>query len=275
MTARAGLEAAAQRLAAEGVPDARREARLLLLAAGGPDPLLDPQAPLDPVAGTFYAMVRRRRAREPFAYIVGHREFYGLRLSVRPGVLVPRPETEGLVEHALALAPAAGRVADLCTGSGAVAAALAVERPDLVVDAVDISPAALEVARDNIAALRLQDRVRLHQGDLWAALPEGSYNLCTCNAPYVTEAEWEAAEPEVRRWEPQVALVAPEGWPALYRRLAEGAVGRLVPGGHLLAEIGAGQGEGIAAVFQAAGLGEVRILPDLAGRPRYAVGRCR
>lgn len=273
MTAGAALEEAAARLAAAGVPDPRREGRLLLMAAGAPDPLLAPEAPLGPEAPAVARAVARRVLREPFAYIVGQREFYGLSLAVGPGVLVPRPETEGLVARAAALAPTGGCVADICTGSGAVAAALAWARPDLRVAAADISPEALAIAAANVARLGLAGRVRTHLGDLWAALPPGRYALCTCNPPYLDADEWSAAEPEVRQWEPPIALVAPEGWRALYGRLAAGARTRLIPGGHLLVEIGAAQGPEVAAIFTAAGLADVAVMPDLAGRPRYVGGR--
>ncbi len=273
MTARAAVEEAARQLAVAGVPAPRREGRLLLLAVGGPDVLLEPAAELGPAASAFAMAVARRARREPFAYIVGYREFYGLRLAVGPDVLIPRPETEGLVEHAARLAPPGGRAADLCTGSGAVAIALAWTRPDLVIDASDLFPAALEVARVNLAACEIGARVRLHQGDLWEALPAAAYDVCTCNPPYVATEEWERLEPEVREWEPEVALVPAGGWRAMYRRLAAGASTRLAPGGWLLAEIGGGQGAAVAAIFAEAGLGDVQVRADLAGLPRYCLGR--
>ena len=273
MTARAAVEEAARQLGATGVPEPRREGRLLLLAVGGPDVLLSPEALVGAAAPAFASAVARRARREPFAYIVGQREFHGLRLAVGPDVLIPRPETEGLVAHAARLAPPGGRAADLCTGSGAVAVALAHGRPDLTVDASDLSPAALAVARANVLAHGLEARVRLHGGDLWDALPSTPYDICTCNPPYVAPADWERLEPEVRDWEPAIALVPAGGWRAIYRRLAVGARARLAPAGWLVAEVGAGQGAAVAALFGAAGLEEVAVLEDLAGLPRYCLGR--
>lgn len=272
MTVAMALSQAAARLGAAGVPDPRREARWLLLATGAPDPLLYPESPLAEHGAAFHQAVARRERREPFAYIVGRREFYGIDLTVGPAVLIPRPETEGLVERALELAPLRGWVADLCTGSGAVAVALALRRPDLRVDAADISAPALDVAAANARRHGLEARLRLYRGDLWAALPEAAYALCTCNPPYVEEGQWPALEPEVRDWEPRMALVTSEGWAEIYRRLAAGAMERLAPGGRLVAEIGAGQDAAVADIFSGAGLRRVRVAPDLAGMPRYAEG---
>jgi release factor glutamine methyltransferase len=193
-------------------------------------------------------------------------------------VLIPRPETEDLVERALALLPPGGYAADLGTGSGAIALALADERPDVRVDATDLSGEALEVAAANALRCGLQDRIRLFAGDLWTALPAecaGSYDLVVCNPPYVEAAELPGLEPEVARWEPALALVAPEGWRALYARLAGGAGRWLRRGGWLVAEVGAGRSEEVAALFAEHGLGEIGIRADLAGIPRLVEGRAR
>src|SRR5262249_43985220 len=156
------------------------------------------------------ALVVRRRAREPVAYILGKREFYRHELEVTRDVLVPRPETELLVDRALELLAeaSAARVLDVCTGSGAIALSLALARPSLRIDATDISDAALKVAGRNISKLGVEERVRLHQGDLFAALPEpASYALITVNPPYVAAAELDTLAPEVLEHEPRIALV--------------------------------------------------------------------
>lgn len=268
---------AAPVLAAAGVPQARREARLLLRATSGRDPWLEPEAEVPGVAEeAFRRAVARRSAREPFAYVVGRRWFRALELAVDPRVLIPRPETEALVAEAARLLPPGGAAVDLCTGSGAVALALAAERPDTAVTATDLCAAALAVAEENAARLGLLPRVRLRQGDLWAALPpspSGCVDVCTCNPPYVEEGEWAGLEPEVRDWEPRAALVPPEGWRALYARLAAGAEEHLRPGGWLLCEVGAGQGDAVAALFRGPAWERADVLPDLAGLPRVVRAR--
>jgi release factor glutamine methyltransferase len=255
-----------------GVEAPRREAVYLVRALCGVDPRLDPARTLDPeqLARCLEAFARRRE-REPFAYVVGRREFWDLDLEVPRGVFVPRPETELVVERALAHLPAGGRAADLGTGSGAIAVALAVACPGLRVDATDVDPTALQVAAANARRHGVADRVRLLAGDLWAALPReamGRYDLVASNPPYVDAAAWEGLEPEVRRWEPRHALVPERGWRELYRDLTEGAARWLAPGGWLVLEVGLGQAEAVAACCRTAGLEAVAIWPDLAGIPR-------
>ncbi len=266
---------AADRLAAAGVPAAGREARLLLRAVASVDARLHPLAEIPAeVAGAYAAVVERRARREPYAYITGRREFFGLSLEVDRHVLIPRPETELLVERALALAPRGAMTCDLCTGSGAVALALAAQRPDLQLTATDISGEALSVAERN--ARRLGLRLRLFAGDLWAALPasdRGTLDLCTCNPPYVDAADWLGLDPEVRSWEPRQALVPPEGWGCFLHRLVAGAAEWLKPGGWLLAEVGVGQALAAGDLFVRNGLTEVRSHHDLAGIPRVIEGR--
>ncbi|MBX0327082.1 peptide chain release factor N(5)-glutamine methyltransferase [Oscillochloris sp. ZM17-4] len=225
------------------------------------------------LADTFSGLVARRAGGEPVAYIVGHKEFYGLELAVDRRVLVPRPETELLVELALAAAGrmAAGRadplrIADIGTGSGAIAVALGVSLPESQIDAVDISAEALEVARANVARHGLAERVRLLRGDLLAPL-EGRYDLIVSNPPYTILAE---VEPNVYAHEPHLALAG--GGPAgadIYRQIFASATERLRPGGALLCEIGAWQGALVADMARAAfPAGEVRVARDLAGHDR-------
>ena len=275
MTAGALVAAAATALAEAGVEGPVREAGLLLRAIAATDARLHPEAELGrDVAATYVAAVGRRARREPYAYIVGYREFAGVDIEVTRDVLIPRPETEMLVQRAQVLAPPGATVCDLCTGSGCIALALAKQRPDLEITATDISAAALAVAERNAA--RLGVPVRLRPGDLWQALPvaqRGRLDLCTCNPPYVEAGDLAALAREVRDWEPGIALVPAAGWRSLYRRLASGAVDWLRPGGHLLCEVGAGQAADVAGIYRSAGLVQVRTEADLAGMPRMVEGR--
>lgn len=277
MTAVAVAQWGAARLAQAGLPEPRREARLLLRAVAEVDTIMDPQREIEPdCAATYVAAIGRRASREPFAYIVGRRFFRETVLEVDHRVLIPRPETEGVVDRALALAPGAALAADLCTGSGAIAIALASELPDLHVDATDISASALEVARRNVQRHALDGRMVLWLGDLWDALPteyQGGYDLCTCNPPYVDAADFDRLQPEVRLWEPRIALVPEQGWMAVYSRLASGATRWLRPGGWLIVEVGQGQADVVGDLFGRAGLGEVTVHADLAGIPRVVEGR--
>lgn len=276
MTVREAVTAGQARLAAAWVPAPGREARLLLSATAGVDARLDPDRELPVPAVVAYGRALDRRCRrEPFAYITGWREFYGLPLHVDPRVLIPRPETELLVERALARAPLNPVVADLCTGSGAVALAVAAQRPDARVIATDLSAAALQVAEGNAARLGLP--CRFLAGDLWCALPADlrrSLDVCTCNPPYVDAGDLGALQPEVRDWEPRAALVPPDGWAALQARLAAGAAEWLRPGGWLLTEVGAGQAGTVTEILRRHGLAEVAAWPDLGGVERVVEGRC-
>jgi release factor glutamine methyltransferase len=231
-TVRDALGAATDALAAAGVEEARLDAEVLLSEATGWERaalLADGAAELEPAAARrFGELVRRRLRREPVAYIVGSKGFRRLELAVDRRVLVPRPETELLVEVAVELAPR--RVLDVGTGSGAIALAVADELPEAEVVATDSSPGALEVARANAARLGLADRVRFVEG----TVPEGEgesedagagegagepFDLVLANLPYVAESDWPTLQPEVTRWEPREALLAgPDGLDA-YRDL--------------------------------------------------------
>lgn len=222
----------------------------------------------------FRVLVERRCAGEPFAYITGEREFWSLPLRVTPDTLIPRPETELLVERALARIPAAAalRIADLGTGSGAVAAALALERAHCEVLATDASARTLAVARSNLDRLGLA-RVETRAGDWCAALRDGErFDLILSNPPYVAESDPHLERGDAAR-EPRAALAAgPEGLDAL-RRLAACAPDHLVPGGWLIVEHGFGQGRAVRALLQTRGLEDVRTHRDLAGLERVTEGR--
>ena len=234
-----------------------------------------PESPVDAAQARAYAQaLERRAAGEPVAYVVGYREFWSLRIAVNPAVLVPRPETELLVERALALRAAAeSRVADLGTGSGAIALALAHERPEWHVVATDASRAALAVARANARALGLE-RVELVEGDWLAPLAGRTFDLIVSNPPYVAPDDPVLAEAPLR-FEPRIAL-APPGSDALacLRSLIDSAPDHLAPGGWLLLEHGATQAADVAALLVARGFAHVRSHTDLAGHERMTEG-CR
>jgi release factor glutamine methyltransferase len=282
------LAAAREAFAAAGIADPRLDAEVLLAAALDTQRAAlatDPGAPVDPAAGrAFAAMVRRRLRREPVAYVLGRRGFRRLELAVDGRALIPRPETELLVEVALERSPR--RALDLGTGSGAIALALAEELPGCEVVATDTSPAALALARANAARLGLGDRVELLAG----TIPPGrEFDLVLANLPYVSEAEWPGLEPEVTEWEPREALLAgPDGLDA-YRALfadprrslvadrasrerRSAVVAALAPGGAVAVEVGRGQAGAVAELMRGAGLERTGARRDLAGIERVVVG---
>lgn len=251
-TIRRVLAWTAKDFAERGIEPSRLDAELLVAHALGLSRValyMDLDRPLsDEERASVRALVARRRAREPVAYIVGHKEFWGRRFEVGPAVLVPRPDTEALVERALAILPAesGARVLDLCTGSGVIGLTIAAERPAVHVDLTDLSPDALAIARRNAEALSVIERVRVFEGDLFDALPEGSrYALVTANPPYIAEGELPALAADVREHEPKQALVAGADGFAVHRRLVSEAARFLEPGGTLLIEAGAGQAEAL------------------------------
>ncbi len=214
----------------------------------------------------FAALVRRRKSGEPVAYILGEKEFYGLMLEVTPAVLIPRPETELLVEQALEREFSS--LADLGTGSGAVALAIKKHRPRARVVAVDASAAALEVARRNAGRHGLD--VEFRKGSWLAPLAGARFDLIVANPPYVAAGDPHLAE---LRFEPQEALVSgPDGLDAL-REIVEAAPRHLAPRGWLFIEHGIGQDGAMRRLLQEAGLEEVRTWPDLAGIPRVSGAR--
>jgi release factor glutamine methyltransferase len=219
----------------------------------------------------FLELVSRRAAGEPFAYLTGRREFWSLELAVSPDVLVPRPETELLIERALALRPLeAASIADLGTGSGAIAIALARERPQWQVIATDASQAALAVARRNAAALGVQ--VEFRHGDWYAALADQHFDLLLSNPPYVA-----ADDPAMMalRHEPAMALTPGADALSCLRTLAQGAAQHLLPGGWLILEHGSSQGAQVRNELVLAGLRHVRSHRDLGGHERTTEGQRR
>lgn len=277
---REALAASTDALRAAGIEDPRLDAELLLAEATGwsrAELAADPEREVPaPAARRFGELVRRRLRREPFAYIVGRRGFRHLELAVDPRVLIPRPETELLVELALELRPSS--VLDVGTGSGAIALAAAEELPGCAVTATDTSLAALEVARANAERLGLGERVELIEG----TLPEGrSFDLVLANLPYVAESEWSSLQPEVTEWEPCEALLAgPDGLDAIRAFLGRLRTSsppwrtKAKSAGMVLAlEVGEGQAGAVGKLMGEAGFSEVDVRKDLAGIERVVVGR--
>ena len=230
------------------------------------------EVPAADIAARFSALIERRAAGEPVAYILGRKGFWTLELTVSPAVLVPRPETELLVERALALFPdGEAKAADLGTGSGAIALALASARPRWQIVATDISVEALDVARANAAALGLA-RVEMVQGDWLTCVPARRFHLLVSNPPYVAAHDPALGQPELMR-EPRLALVAPEDGLAALRRIIAGAPDHLEPGGWLLLEHGDTQAAAVAGALVARGFAQVRSHRDLAGRERMTEGQ--
>jgi release factor glutamine methyltransferase len=218
-------------------------------------------------------LVRRRGLREPVAYVIGHWGFRRLDLAVDRRVLVPRPETELVVDRCLALLDgvARPRVLDVGTGSGAIALALKQELEDADVVAADVSDEALAVAAANAERLGLD--VELCRSDLLEQVPGGPFRLIVSNPPYVAEGELAGLQPEVADWEPRLATVAGADGLAVYRRLLPQAVARLETGGHLVLECGHGQGPALIAELEAAGFHDAQVESDLAGIDRVAWAR--
>ncbi len=231
------------------------------------------EPPPDQFTDAFDQLVDRRLRREPLAYITGIREFWGLEFEVTPAVLIPRPETELLVEAALERWPIGSdvRVVDVCTGSGCVAVALAHERPPGSIIATDISAAALELAARNAARHRVVDCVQFLRTDLLAGV-SGTFDLIVANPPYVPDVNRTSLQQEVRNYEPALALFGGRDGPEVIVRLAAEAIPRLQPGGLLLFEFGDGQEQQIVEVI--AGHRQLRLIEvkrDLQGIPRTAV----
>lgn len=230
----------------------------------------DALSPAD--ADAFFALAKRRRDGEPIAYLIGHREFWGLELVVTPAVLIPRPETETLVEVALEWLPAdrALRVLDLATGSGAVALAIAHERPQARVLATDISRDALDVARHNAQRLALTN-VEFVRSDWYADVPAGTFDAIVGNPPYVAAGDPHLAGGDLR-YEPRVALSPGSDAVAALRTIVAGAQARLVPGGRLAVEHGYDQSQSVQRLFAAAGFERIAVRRDLAGVDRVVAG---
>lgn len=268
------LDAAADRLRAAGIVKPRREANRLWAWQNRITP---GQAVLDrlreaeaPRREAFEAAVSRRVAGEPLAYVLGSTGFRTLELTVDRRALIPRPETELLVDHALRLVRS-GRALDVCTGSGCLALALAAEGGFSQVIGSDLSRDAVALAALNARACQLP--ALLVRSDLGTAFRGERFDLVVSNPPYLTEAEYRVLDPSVKAWEPREALIAgPDGLAAI-RRLLEQAPGLLAPGGWMVMELDFSRADLTAELARGAGLVAVNVLNDLFGRARYLVAR--
>jgi release factor glutamine methyltransferase len=275
------LQEATDRLAAAGIESPRREARVLLRLAAGPSAgaALDPEATLTPASvARLRDFVGRRCRFEPVAYLRGTQEFRSLEFTVSPAVLIPRPETESLVDEALAFLPPSGaqsRVADFGTGSGCIAIALAVACPSVEVWAMDRSPAALDVAARNAVRHGVEARVHVVTGCFRRpGLPEflrGRLDAVLCNPPYVERSERFTLPPDVRLWEPLSALIAEDGVQTVYGDVGLGARPWLRAGGMLALEVGYGQAPAVAGWMRSLGYRGVCVRRDYAGVERLVL----
>jgi len=274
---------AARRLASSGIADAGREARALWAAVAGAKItpgdvwLARGGAPAPDVASHFQDVVARRAGGAPFAYAVGRTDFRTLDLAIDSRALIPRPETEGLVDLVLRTLQTpdtghptpGGVVADIGAGSGCIALSLAVEGAFDRVIAVERSPAAAALARENVARVRPLVPVEIREGDLFAPLTGERLRAIVSNPPYLTEAEYGDLDPAVRSWEPRDALASgPDGLDAT-RALLAGARAFLEPGGFLALEIDERRADAVRVLAQACHWPHVTVYDDLFGRPRY------
>ena len=271
------ISEARRRLEEGGVENAGQEAGWLVSQLLGDNPIAIPcstgadfpphlQAELD-------RRVQRRIDGEPLQYIMGDVDFHCVNLLVGPGVLIPRPETEQLVDLGLDHLAIDGPVLDLCTGSGAIALAVAASRPSRTVYGTDISKEALSWAEKNRRRLKA-DNVTLLEGDLFQPLPQDlRFALVTANPPYVSTDEYETLEPVVKGHEPKLALVAEEDGLAILRRIAEEAFDRLLPDGWLICEIGDRHGPRMKDILQNLHYSIVMVKKDYAGRDRFAMAK--
>ncbi|MGB8328645.1 MAG: peptide chain release factor N(5)-glutamine methyltransferase [Polyangiales bacterium] len=251
-TIREVLDWAARDFTERGIASPRLDAELLVAKALGIDRVglyLDLNRPLvDAERNAIRPLVARRREREPVAYILGHRDFYGRRFEVSPAVLIPRPDTETLVERALDCIPDRSpcRVLDIGTGSGAIAVTIAAERPHAAVTATDISESALKVASQNAARLQVASRIRFQRANLLCGVEQ--YDVIVSNPPYVARGDIASLEPEIREHEPISALEAGEDGLDVIKALLSATESAAVSGAQMLIEIGAGQSEPVVAL---------------------------
>jgi release factor glutamine methyltransferase len=275
------LERGASELKSAGVAEARFDAELLLRHALGcsrESLFARLEEPVSAEAtGHFFQLIERRRGRVPIQHILGTQEFYGLTFRVTPAVLIPRPETEGIVEEVLKELGTRGRprIADVGCGSGCIGIAIAREIPSAEIAAIDRSPAALAVARENARSHEVEDRMEFILGDLLEPLLQKKepVDAVVSNPPYVADDDLSRLEPEVSEHEPRIALAGGVSGVDVIGRLLTQTGDALAAGGLLFMEIGRGQDARVEELVEDAGLELVRFAPDLAGIPRVAVAR--
>jgi len=276
------LEYATKRLSTAGVDSARLDAELLLAHAANVtrEQIFSESIRVnEALRERFEELVGLRVSRMPLAYIVGRREFYSLQFNLSLEVLIPRPETEAVVEAALDSLSlrSAAKVLDLGTGSGAIGLAITANSLNIELTATDVSIKALELARRNSIRLGLDARVEFRLADCWEILDKGNllgrYDLIVANPPYIPDAEIASLAPEIRSYEPRLALAGGPDGLNFYRRIAVGAGDHLTHGGAIIVEVGEDQAKEVAAIFRASALDDIAILNDLAGIQRVVVAR--
>lgn len=272
MTAGEALANAAARLRAAGVPDPARDARVLLAHAARVDAtritLITPEDLPPDIDERFEKLVALRAIRVPVSHLIGEREFYGRTFKVSADVLDPRPDTETLIEAALA--DTFEHILDLGTGSGCILVTLLAERPTSTGLGVDISEAACLQASANAVLNGVEARAELRQSD-WFASVTGRFDLIVANPPYLTAEEWDSAQPELRQHEPRGALTDDGDGLSAYRLIATQAAGYLEPTGRIMVEIGWQQGQPVSEIFQKAGAQDIRVLRDMDRRDRVVI----
>jgi release factor glutamine methyltransferase len=273
------VDEASRRLAAAGVESSHLDAQLLMAEAAGITREAVITGSIDLSASilkTFDAMIARREKREPVAYIVGHKEFYSLDFEVSPAVLIPRPETEFVVNAALECiaGKADARVLDIGTGSGAIAIAIAVNAPSAQITAVEISADAIAVASRNARRHRVENRVAIRRGDCFHMLDGiaalGTFDAIVSNPPYLDDAEIAALEPEVHRFEPRIALNGGASGLDVLQRITIDARAHLETDGELILEMGVGHAGDVVNLITRAGLRITDVINDFAGQMRVA-----
>ncbi len=274
LTAAKAMAAATARLRAAGVNDPARDARVLLAHAARIEAsrvtLIAPEELSPDIAERYEQLVSLRAIRVPVSHLLGEREFYGRNFRVSRDVLDPRPETETLIEAALS--EPFDHVLDLGVGSGCILVTLLAERASASGLGADLSEAACLQASANAVQHNVQDRAEIVRSD-WFERIEGQFDLIVSNPPYIALSEMQDLSPEVREHEPRMALTDEGDGLDAYRRIAAGAPDFLVAGGRLLVEIGPTQAKDVSALFDAAGLSDIRVIPDLDGRDRVVLGR--
>lgn len=272
MTAAEAMSAAVARLRAAGVPDPARDARVLLAHAARVDAarvtLIAPEDIEPEIADRYEHLVSLRAVRVPVSQLVGAREFYGRRFEISNLVLDPRPETETLIE--VALTESFERVLDLGTGSGCLLVTLLAERPEAQGVGIDVSEDACLQASANAVLNGVSERASFLMSD-WFENVEGRYDLIVSNPPYLAASEMVHVQPELRDYEPRIALTDDADGLLAYRTIAAEAQGYLSADGRVIVEVGWQQGQDVCAIFEAQGWAEVAILPDLAGRDRVVL----
>jgi release factor glutamine methyltransferase len=276
------LENGAKRLIVAEIDSARLDSELLLAHAAGVtrEALLSRSVLVDDaIRDRYTALIDLRVLRMPTAYVLGRREFYSLNFNVTPEVLIPRPETEIVVAEALEILSSrtATKVLDLGTGSGVISLAIAANAPHVDLAATDISAKALEVAAGNATLLGLDGRVEFRLADCWQALdggiPLGRYDLIVANPPYICDAQINFLAPEIRDFEPRLALAGGPDGLDFYRRIATGAGDHLAHGGSVIVEVGEGQAFAVADLFRANAFDDISTANDLAGIQRVVIAR--